>query len=99
LYSRIYGKGIEPGTDVKKSEIAKALIELNVSPEYALTVEDQPKAKTAWEYFRNLFKGKNNARILQLKRDLSSLRQKPGCYDCAWLSLTALSTVTRNLWL
>jgi hypothetical protein len=23
----------------------------------------------------------------------------PGCYDCAWLSLTALSTVTRNLWL
>jgi hypothetical protein len=21
------------------------------------------------------------------------------CYDCAWLSLTALSTVTRNLWL
>jgi hypothetical protein len=22
-----------------------------------------------------------------------------GCYDCAWLSLTALSTVTRNLWL
>jgi hypothetical protein len=24
---------------------------------------------------------------------------KTGCYDCAWLSLTALSTVTRNLWL
>jgi hypothetical protein len=23
----------------------------------------------------------------------------PSCYDCAWLSLTALSTVTRNLWL
>jgi hypothetical protein len=22
-----------------------------------------------------------------------------GCYDCAWLSLTALLTVTRNLWL
>jgi hypothetical protein len=22
-----------------------------------------------------------------------------GCYDCAWLSLTALSTVTCNLWL
>jgi hypothetical protein len=21
------------------------------------------------------------------------------CYDCAWLSLTALSTVTCNLWL
>jgi hypothetical protein len=21
------------------------------------------------------------------------------CYDCAWLSLTALSTVTYNLWL
>jgi hypothetical protein len=21
------------------------------------------------------------------------------CYDCAWLSLTALSTVTRDLWL
>ena len=71
-------EGIEPGTDVKKSELAKALIGLNVSPEYALTVEDQPDAKTAWEYFKNLFKGKSNARILQLKRDLSSLRQKPG---------------------
>jgi hypothetical protein len=23
----------------------------------------------------------------------------PNCYDCAWLSVTALSTVTRNLWL
>jgi hypothetical protein len=23
----------------------------------------------------------------------------PRCYDCAWLSITALSTVTRNLWL
>jgi hypothetical protein len=32
---------IEPGTDVKKLELAKALIGLNVSPEYALTV-DQP---------------------------------------------------------
>jgi hypothetical protein len=71
-------EGIEPGTDVKKSELAKALIGLNVSPEYALTVEDQPDAKTAWEYFKNLFKGKSNARIPQLKRDLSSLRQKPG---------------------
>ena len=71
-------KGIEPGTDAQKSELAKALIGLNVSPEYALTVEDQPDAKTAWEYFKNLFKGKSNARILQLRRDLSSLRQKPG---------------------
>jgi hypothetical protein len=25
--------------------------------------------------------------------------RKGKCYDCAWLSLTALSTVTRNLWL
>jgi hypothetical protein len=24
---------------------------------------------------------------------------KTGCYDCAWLSLTALLTVTYNLWL
>jgi hypothetical protein len=32
-------EGIKPGTDVKKSELAKALIGLNVSPEYALTVE------------------------------------------------------------
>jgi hypothetical protein len=23
----------------------------------------------------------------------------PNCYDCAWLSLTALSTITYNLWL
>jgi hypothetical protein len=66
-------EGIKPGTDVKKSELAKALTGLNVSPEYAFTVEDQPDAKTAWEYFKNLFKGKSNARILQLKRDLSSL--------------------------
>jgi hypothetical protein len=50
-------EGIEPGTDKKKSELTKALIGLNVSPEYALTVEDQPDAKTAWEYFRNLIKG------------------------------------------
>jgi hypothetical protein len=71
-------EGIETGTDVKKSGFAKALIGLNVSPEYALIVEDQSDAKTAWEYFKNLFKGKSNARILQLKRDLSSLRQKPG---------------------
>jgi hypothetical protein len=71
-------EGIEPRTDVKKSELAKAFIRLNVSPEYALIVEDQPDAKTAWQYFKNLFKVKSNARILQLKRDLSSLRQKPG---------------------
>jgi hypothetical protein len=45
-------EGIEPGTDVKKSELAKALIGLNVSPEYALTVEDQSDAKTAWEYLQ-----------------------------------------------
>jgi hypothetical protein len=25
--------------------------------------------------------------------------EEEGCYDCAWLSLTALSTVTCNLWL
>jgi hypothetical protein len=30
------------------------------------------------EYFKNLFKGKSNARILQLEKDLSSLRQKSG---------------------
>lgn len=71
-------EGIEPGTDSKKSALAKALIGLNVSPEYALTVEDQPDAKTAWEYFKNLFHGKSNARVLQLRRELSSLRQKPG---------------------
>jgi hypothetical protein len=49
-------EGIEPGTNVKKSELAKALIGLNVSPEYAFTVEDQSDAKSAWEYFKNLFK-------------------------------------------
>jgi hypothetical protein len=27
------------------------------------------------------------------------LPMQPVCYDCAWLSLTALSTVTCNLWL
>jgi hypothetical protein len=31
--------------------------------------------------------------------DISPLFGIPLCYDCAWLSLTALSTVTRNLWL
>ena len=41
-------EGVEPGTDSKKSAPAKSLIGLNVSPEYALTVEDQPDAKTAY---------------------------------------------------
>jgi hypothetical protein len=30
---------------------------------------------------------------------LSNSTMEPMCYDCAWLSLTALSTVTCNLWL
>jgi hypothetical protein len=30
---------------------------------------------------------------------MPSKAEQPYCYDCAWLSLTALSTVTRNLWL
>jgi hypothetical protein len=32
----------------------------------------------------------------QLEADCQDQLQ---CYDCAWLSLTALSTVTCNLWL
>jgi hypothetical protein len=34
-----------------------------------------------------------------LIRELPILKTGHQCYDCAWLSLTALSTVTRNLWL
>ena len=45
-------KGIEPGTDVKKSELAKALIGLNVSPEYALTVEDCQSLCSIWEIYK-----------------------------------------------
>jgi hypothetical protein len=34
------------------------------------------------------------------KRLAKSLKvEDAACYDCAWLSLTALSTVTCNLWL
>jgi hypothetical protein len=34
--------------------------------------------------------------ILEIKGTTMTDHQ---CYDCAWLSLTALSTVTCNLWL
>lgn len=70
--------GVDPGTDQKKSDLAKALIGLNVSPEYVLTVEDMKSAKEVWDYFHNLFKGKSHARIAQLRMDFTSLKQKSG---------------------
>jgi hypothetical protein len=36
--------------------------------------------------------------VSSVEEAFAHLREE-GCYDCAWLSLTALSTVTRNLWL
>src|SRR6476469_6442971 len=59
--------GIEPGTDVKKSELAKALIGLNVSPEYALTVEDQPDAKQHGSTSRTCLRGRAMLGFCSLK--------------------------------
>jgi hypothetical protein len=39
------------------------------------------------------------ATVLLAMRALFSSPRLLSCYDCAWLSLTALSTVTCNLWL
>jgi hypothetical protein len=44
------------------------------------------------------FQGRSQAIQAELQEALQALA-KGICYDCAWLSLTALSTVTRNLWL
>jgi hypothetical protein len=36
---------------------------------------------------------------LRLQATVGQMAGQVACYDCAWLSLTALSTVTCNLWL
>ena len=70
--------GIDPGTDGRKNDLAKALMGLYVSPEYVQTVEDLGSAKEVWNYFKELFKGKSHARVAQLGLDFASIRQKSG---------------------
>jgi hypothetical protein len=47
-----------------------------------------------WAFEWKYRKGSKNVADALSRRDVAG-----SCYDCAWLSLTALSTVTRNLWL
>lgn len=77
VYKELW-EGIDPGTMPRKAALAKALIGLNVSPEYVQTVEDLGSAKAVWDYFKEMFKGKSHARIAQLRLDFASLRQKAG---------------------
>jgi hypothetical protein len=51
-------EGIEPGTDVKKSELAKALIGLNVGPKYALIVVTSQMLKQHGSTSRTCLRGR-----------------------------------------
>ena len=71
------GKG-KAADRVQKSEMAKAIIGLNVTDFHLQTVEAATSAKALWETLEASFKAKTFARRLQLKRQLSSFKMLAG---------------------
>jgi hypothetical protein len=72
--------------DEKRAQLAEA---------ERIRLQDEVSDQGSWDAL--------TSSVVKLTDDLKiaedKLRLKEGCYDCAWLSLTALSTVTCNLWL
>ena len=57
---------------------ALAFLGMTLSEQYLPMFSECEKAKEAWDAFANLFKSKSQARRLQLKSELSSLRKASG---------------------
>ena len=64
---------VDPGTDQK----ALSLICLHVQDHHLVTLAMSPTAKAAWESLQQVYKAKSNARSLQLRRELYSLKMAP----------------------
>jgi hypothetical protein len=65
------------GATPESVEKALAVITLGVSDPILAYLGECTTAAEAWTKLGNTFKGKNNARILQLRRDLTSLQKIP----------------------
>lgn len=63
--------------DKERSNKALALIGLNVKDHHLTTVGKCETAKEAWDILQSTYKAKSNARRLQLRRDLNSLKKDP----------------------
>ena len=72
------GDGAVDVVDKEMDQKALALIGLSVEDHHLHTLEDSTSAKDAWGRLEAIYKSKSNARKLQLKKELNSLRKESG---------------------
>lgn len=68
---------VKEGTGNPNDQKALALIGLNVKDHHLMTIAECNTAKEAWETLEKVYKAKSNARKLQLRRELNSLKKEP----------------------
>jgi len=81
LWDHVTGEAVAPDNDrdentrfERKEEKALATIALSIEPEHQIHIMDCTKASDAWDILRKIFEPKSRPRILQLKKQMVSIR-------------------------
>lgn len=85
LWQHVTGEAITPDNRIPEAEErfknkehkALATIALSVEPEHQIHILDCEKASDAWEALQKVFESKSRARILQLKKQMLTIKLKP----------------------
>ncbi|XP_018378496.1 PREDICTED: uncharacterized protein LOC108771089 isoform X2 [Trachymyrmex cornetzi] len=85
LWKHITGEAVLPAEPTPEEEErfknkenkALATIALGVEPEHQIHIPDCDKASDAWEALQRIFEPKSRARILQLKKQMLSIKLEP----------------------
>ena len=79
LTSKDLWNGVEdPVAHPAQSKKALSIIGLNVEDHHLGSIEECKTAKEAWDLLEKTYKSKTNARKMQLRQELHSLKMKPG---------------------
>lgn len=76
-WSKLTGKSEEEERFKNKESKALATIALGIEPEHQVHILDCTKASDAWEALQKIFESKSRARILQLKKQMLTIKLKP----------------------
>ncbi|GAQ88778.1 hypothetical protein KFL_004580070, partial [Klebsormidium nitens] len=77
LITKSLWKGVtDPSANAEESELALALITLNVADHLLGSLSELANVGKAWKQLESTFKSKSVARKLQLKRELQTLKMK-----------------------
>ncbi|GAQ92838.1 hypothetical protein KFL_011620050 [Klebsormidium nitens] len=83
-------RGRVAGTVQKKAKKALSIIGLNVEDHHLGSIEECKTAKEAWDLLEKTYKSKTNAKKMQLRQELHSLKMKSEASESAISSVDAV---------